>query len=146
MILVVFMNLSNLAPLPLPLSDFAGLCRVSDDIYLEHCLVADFYERCLDQNSCAELFGDGHTRHAAQALLLYLSKLELAGYVVESDGPALAVDGFFYINLFALVNGSRVHALRSRVPTLDGIFRLTETEILESMAFSVSNFCQSLRL
>lgn len=140
------MNLTNLVPFPLPLSDFAGLCRVSDGVYLEHCLIADFYDRRLDQNSCAELFGVGRTRDAAQALLLYLRKLESAGYLVESDGPALAVDGYFYINLFAEVKGDRVLALRSKVPTLDGIFWLTETELLESTAFAVSNFCQSLHL
>lgn len=85
--------------------------------------------------------------HDATLVLVDLMvRLREHGYFVKTDSLGRDVNGSYYIHLFNLVNGRKNFCQRSVIRTLDGIFYLSETEMLEQTAVAVTQFCQSLRV
>ena len=132
---------------PLPFSKFISKARQPDgSLRFDYCRIAAFYELDLDESQCLALSDGGRMRDATLVLVDLMSRLRDHGYFVKTDSLGRDVNGSYYIDLFYLVNGRKNFCQRSVIRTLDGIFYLSETEMLEQTAVAVTQFCQSLRV
>jgi hypothetical protein len=144
-----FMNIQkiDLSISPLPFSNFISKARQPDgSLRFDYCRIAAFYELDLDESACLSLSQGGRMRDATLVLVDIMARLRKHGYFVKTDSLGRDVSGSYSINLFNLVNGQKIFCKGSVVRTLDGIFYLSETEMLEQTAVAVTQFCQSLRV